>query len=133
MRNTPAEADRLVSDPACVTTAQVYAVFFSRAMGIRNAVSVNPAAPYTAKLWFTRNTWKSKESAASGGLIWGTVQTNVGWVESVVTPAVSLRVRRVAQGGTTMGPTAPVVADAPVTDASTRQKSGAPGLNGRVG
>jgi len=50
----------------------------------------------------------------------------------VVVPPEVLSVSGVAHGGTVMGPTTPVEAATPVAEvASTRQKSGKPGLNGR--
>src|SRR5712692_2597728 len=62
----------------------------------------------------------------------GEDQTSVGIGSAVFVPPGLLKVSGVAHGGTVTGPTTPVVAKARVADeASTRQKSGAPGLYGR--
>src|SRR5690349_16316112 len=63
----------------------------------------------------------------------GELQVKVGWTSVIAAPAESLSVVSRAQAGTAIGPTRPVVAVAPVlARASTRQKSGDPGLSGRA-
>src|SRR3989442_8922108 len=121
-RNVPWLATRLVSAPAWTTSRQKNGMLRSSATGIRNAVSGSPTVAYTGIPSPARNTKRSYRNGPGGATTAGEVHTSVGIGSAVLVLPGLLSVSGVAQGGTVMGPTTPVVAPTPVADvASTRQ------------
>src|SRR6266542_108204 len=122
----------LVSEPACTTSIQRYAVLRSSGCGRVKLVSRRPAMPKSNSPVTMRCTCKSYVKGPGGDDTATGSQVKVGWAESVTAPPGALSEVRTAHGGTTSGPTRGVLAVSPVSARpSTRQKMGAP-FSGRV-
>src|SRR5436309_2037565 len=104
----------LVSDPACTTSSQRYAVLRSRGCGSSNSVSVRFVTLYSMTPVATRCTSRSNVSGPGGADTCAGFHLKVGCAVSITMPAGLLNAVRVAQVGTRIGPITPLVAVSPL-------------------
>src|SRR6267378_4414143 len=119
----------LVSDPACTTSSQRYAVLRSSGCGSSKVVSVRLATLNSIPPVATRCTSRSKVSGPGGADTCAGFHVNVGCAVSITMPAGLLNEVRVAHAGTMIGPITPLVAVSPLAAVASTRQNNLPVLN----